>query len=157
VWEYIPPLILYWEFQLSWLRFSGEPGDFLSKTGADAQSSAPRAPIYFDLALAMLDPGTILSLVQYVGSAAKRVCDAIDKAQELDQVVKSALLDLRQGIDSLKSDTMVYKVLITAMQEDTNPTGLSIFAIFIKKYVWSAWVTPFILTADGLKFQTGWT
>jgi hypothetical protein len=83
----------------------------------------------------MLDPGTILSIVQCVGSAAKRVCDAIDETQELDRDVKNALQDLRRGIESLKSDTMVYKVLIAAMQDDTQPNGLPIFAIFIKKYV----------------------
>ena len=78
----------------------------------------------------MLDPGTILSLVQSVGLAAKRACDAIDKVQGLDHGVKCALQDLRKGIESLKSDTMVYKVLITAMQNDVNPYGPSTFAIF---------------------------
>ena len=89
----------------------------------------------------MLDPGTILNLVQCVGLAAKRVCDTIDKAQELDHGVKNVLQDLRRGIESLRSDTVVYKVLITAMQNDTNPNGPSTFLIFIKQYVWSARVT----------------
>ncbi len=87
----------------------------------------------------MLDPGTILNLVQCVGSAAKRA--AIYEAQVLDHEVKYALQDLRQGIESLKSDTTVYKVLITAMQNDSNPNGPSTFAIFISKYVWSARAT----------------
>ncbi len=100
----------------------------------------------------MLDPGTILSLVQCVGSAAKRARDAIDKVHGLDHGVKSALQDLRQGIESLKADTMVYKVLITAMQNDTNPNGPSVFATFIQKYVWSAWENIFALTANGLQF-----
>ena len=104
----------------------------------------------------MLDPGTILSLVQCVGSAAKRARDAIDKVQGLDNGMKCALQDLRQGIESLKSDTMVYKVLITAMQNDTNPNGPSVFATFIQKYVWSARVNRFTLTANGLHFIDRW-
>ena len=85
----------------------------------------------------MLDPGTILGLVQGVGVAAKMACDAIDKVEALDKEVKYALQDLRQGIDGLKSDTMVYKVLITAMQNDTNSNGRSVFETFIQKFVWS--------------------
>ena len=76
--------------------------------------------------------------MQYVDLAARRARDAIDKVQGLDHEVKSDLQDLRQGIESLESDTMVYKVLITAMQNDTNPNGPSVFATFIHKYVWSA-------------------
>ena len=83
----------------------------------------------------MLDPGTILNLVQGVGAAAKIACDAIDKVKGLDPEMKTALQDLRQGIDGIKSDTMVYKVLITAMQNDTNPNGASVFTSFIQKYV----------------------
>ena len=83
----------------------------------------------------MLDPGTILALVQGVGAIAKMACDAIDKVKELDIVEKNALQDLRQAIDGLKSDTMVYKVLITAMENDTNPNGPSVFETFIQQYV----------------------
>ena len=104
----------------------------------------------------MLDPGTILSLVQYVGLAAKRARDAIDKVQGVDHGVKCALQDLRQGIESLKSDTMVYKVLITTMQNDTNPNGPSVFATFIQKYVWNALVNRFTLTANNLQFTDRW-
>ena len=39
--------------------------------------------------------------------------DAIDRVKAHDYEVKDALPDLRQGIDALRSDTMVYKVLIT--------------------------------------------
>ena len=98
----------------------------------------------------MLDPGTILNLMQGVGAAAKVACDAIDKVKGLDQVVKNVLQDLRQGIDALRSDMMVYKVLITDMQNDTNTNGPSVFATVIQKSVWSARVNRFILTADGL-------
>ena len=94
--------------------------------------------------------------MQYVGSSAKRARDAIDKVQGLDHEVTSALQDLCQGIESLKSDTMVYKVLITAVQNDTNPNGPSVFATFIQKYVWNARVTRFTLTANNLQFTDRW-
>ena len=94
--------------------------------------------------------------MQYVGSAAKRARDVIDKVQGLDPEVTSALQDLCQGIEGLKSDTMVYKVLVTTMQNDTNPNGPSVFAIFIQKYVWNAWVTRFTLTANNLQFTDRW-
>ena len=100
----------------------------------------------------MLDPGPILALVQGVGAAAKTACDPIDKVKALDQDVKNALQDLRQGINGLKSDTMVYKVLITAMQGDTNPNGPSVFDTFIQKSVSSARVNLFTLTAYDLQF-----
>ena len=122
--------------------------DFLSMKGEKLH----RAPSFFDLAITMLDPGIILALVQGVGAAAKIACDAIDKVKVLDQEVKYALQDLRQGIDGLKSDTMVYKVLITAMQNDTNSNGRSVFETFIQKSVWSARVNLFILIASDLQF-----
>ena len=83
----------------------------------------------------MLDPGMILALVQGVAAAAKMACDAIDKVKAPDHEVKNAMDDLRRGIDGLKSDTMVYKVLIAAMENDTNPNGRSVFETFIQKSV----------------------
>lgn len=88
--------------------------------------------------------------MQYVGLAAKRARGATEKVEGLDQGVKSALQDLCQGIESLEYNTMVYSVLITAMQNDYNPNGPSVFATFIQKYVWSARVNRFTLTANGL-------
>ena len=114
-----------------------------------------RAPISFDLTFTMLDPGTILVLVQGVGAAAKMACDAIDNVKSLDLVLKNALQDLRQGIDALKSDMMVYKVLITTMQSDTNPNGPSVFETFIQESVLSAQENLLTLTTTNL--QTGWT
>jgi len=63
---------------------------------------------------------------------------SIRSTQALDNGVKSALQDLRQGIECLKSDIILYKILITAMQDGTNPDGPSLFAIFITKFVWTA-------------------
>ena len=94
----------------------------------------------FDLAFTMLDPETpetILSLVKCVDSAAKRACDAIDEQGPHHEVLQ----DLRQGIQSLKSDTKMYKVLITTMKNDPNHYRSSAFEIFISTYVRSARVT----------------
>ena len=86
----------------------------------------------------MLDPQTIFDLVLCVGGAAKTVCNAIDKVQESEREAQHTLRDLRQAIESLKSDSVVYKVLIIAMQNDTKPNGQSTFVAFINKYVQSA-------------------
>ena len=101
-------------------------------------------------------PETILTLVKCVDSAAKRACDAIDE-QYPHHEVEYALQDLRQGIQSLKSDTMMYKVFITTMQNDTNPDGPSTFAIFISKYVKSAWATHLRSQYTICNSQTTWT
>ena len=101
-------------------------------------------------------PEKILSLVKSIDSAAKRACDAIDE-QDPHREVKYALQDLRQRIQSLKSDTMMYKILITTMQNDTNPNGPSTFAIFISKYVKSAWATDFRSQYTICNSQTTWT
>ena len=85
-------------------------------------------------------PEKILNLVNCVDSAAKKACDAIDQQDPQDDA-KDALQDLRQGIQSLKSDTMMYKVLIATMQNDTNPYGPSTFTIFVTTYVWSTRAT----------------
>ena len=79
-------------------------------------------------------PEKILSLVNCVNSAAKKACDAIDE-QDPHGEVKDALRDLRQGVQGLKSDTMMYRVLIATMQNDTSPHGLFSVAIFINTYV----------------------
>ena len=83
----------------------------------------------------MADPATILTILQFVGVAAVTVCDAIDKAIELEHEERHALKDLRKGVDSLKSDTLVYKVLLNAMENDTDLSGRSPFTRFIQRYV----------------------
>jgi hypothetical protein len=82
----------------------------------------------------MLDSGTILSILQLVGTAAMGVCQAIDKALELEHEERQALKDLRTGVEGLKSDTMVYKVLLNAMGNDTDLNGRSPYTRFIERY-----------------------
>ena len=106
----------------------------------------------------MLDPKTILDIVLGVSGAAKTVCDAIDKAQESERDAQHTLKELRQGVESLKSDTMVYKVLITAMQNDTKPDGQSTFVVFINKYVPNARAACIDThSRQCAKLQAGWT
>jgi hypothetical protein len=78
----------------------------------------------------MADPARILALLKFVGSAATLVCYEIDMALNVDYGVRQALRELRNGIVSLRSDTMVYKVLLSAMESDT--TGCSIYKRFIQ-------------------------
>jgi hypothetical protein len=73
----------------------------------------------------MLDAGMILSILQFVGTAAEVVCQAIDKALECEREERQALKNLRKGVEGLKYDTMVYKVLLNAMENDTDLDGRS--------------------------------
>lgn len=84
----------------------------------------------------MLDPQTILNHVQSVAVAAKTVCHAIDRAHGFEHEEQQGLVNLRQGVGSIKSDMIVYNVLITSMKNETKPTGSSTFTL-IDKYVWT--------------------
>ena len=63
------------------------------------------------------------------------VCEAVGKAIELEHEEKQALKELRKGVESLKSDTLVYKVLLNAMESVTDLEGRSAYARFIKRCV----------------------
>ena len=154
MWGYILPPILLWKFHLWWLRFSGGNWDTLFH-----KWDATSIKTSFDLAFTMLEPETpetILSLVESVDSAAKRACNAIDE-QDPHHEVKYALQDLRQAIQSLKSDTVMYKVLIATMTNDIKPYGPSTFAIFISTYVRSARVPHLHSQYTVCNLQTRWT
>ena len=81
------------------------------------------------------DPATILAILQFVGAATMLVCEAIDKAIELDHEERQALKDLRKGVENLKSDTMVYKILVNAIETDTGLNGRSPYTRFTQRYV----------------------
>ena len=83
------------------------------------------------------DPATVLAILQFVGTAATGVCKAVDKAieLELEHEEKQALKELRKGAEGLKSDTLVYKVLLNAMETDTDLDKRSPYARFIQRYV----------------------
>ena len=76
----------------------------------------------------------VLAILDFVDAAAIAVCGVIDKALELEleHEARQALKELRKGVESLKSDTMVYKVLLNAMEDDTD---LSPYTRFIQRYV----------------------
>ena len=63
------------------------------------------------------------------------VCEAVDKAIELKHEERHALKDLCKGVESLKSDTLVYKVLLDTMENDTDLSGCSPYTRFIQRYV----------------------
>ena len=94
----------------------------------------------------MADPATILAILPFVGTAATLVCYDIDRAfeLELEHEARRALRELRKGVESLKSDTMTYKVLLSSMENDTNAS--SIYKRFIQLYVMGS-AQAHILTA----------
>jgi len=79
------------------------------------------------------DPGSILALVKSIGEAARVVWDATDKAFELEREEQGALKDLRKAVESLKSDIVVYGILVTTMVNDTYPNGLEPLTLFIQR------------------------
>jgi len=98
----------------------------------------------------MADPSTILAILQFVGTAAVAVCQAVDKASELENEEKQALKELREGVESLKSDTLVYKVLLNAMESDTDLDKRSPYARFIQRYVMGLRSSSYVHRANHL-------
>jgi hypothetical protein len=101
----------------------------------------------------MADPGTILAILQFVGAAAMAVCEAIDKALELEHDERHALKELREGVESLRSDTRVYKVLMTTMEDDTDLNGRSAYARFIQRYVTGMRSSSYAHRPDNLQYH----
>ena len=83
----------------------------------------------------MPELSTILTYLQFVDVAAIAVCDKIDKAIELEHEERHVLNELREAIYSLKSDTMVYRDLLNAMENDTDLSDRSPCMRFIQQYV----------------------
>jgi len=81
------------------------------------------------------DPGVLLAILRSVGTAASAVCEAFDKAIELEHEERQALKELRIGVESLKSDTLVYRVLLKTMESDVDLDGRSLYARFVQRYV----------------------
>jgi len=81
------------------------------------------------------DPEVLLVILQVIAIAALAVCGAVDKAIELEHDERKALRELRRAVESIKSDTMVYKVLLNAMENDADRDGRSPYARFIQRYV----------------------
>jgi hypothetical protein len=70
------------------------------------------------------------------------VLDAVERAKQLEHDEKKAVEGLSQAVENIKSDTMVYKVLITAMLNDSRPDALTPTAIFLNKCVQRVRATP---------------
>ena len=71
------------------------------------------------LAPTITDLRAILAILRSVDTAATLVCNEIDNALEPEHEERRALKDLRKGLDNLKSDIMLYEVLLSPMAMDT--------------------------------------
>ena len=99
------------------------------------------------------DPGVLLIILQFVGTAAMAVCQAVDKAIELESEERQALKELRKGAESLKSDTLVYKVLLNAIESDTDLEGRSAYARFIKRCVMGLRSSSYVHKVNDLQYH----
>ena len=87
---------------------------------------SPAPPPYSPLpAPATVDPDDILAILRAVDAAATLVCNEVDNALEPEHVDQQTQKDLRKGIENLKFDIMLYKVLL---EKDSNLD-------FIQQYV----------------------
>ena len=73
------------------------------------------------LAPTITDLTAILAILRSVDTAATLVCNEIDNALEPEHEERQALKDLRKGLENLKSDIMVYEVLLSPKEMDTPP------------------------------------
>jgi len=99
------------------------------------------------------DPGAVLSILQFVGTAASAVCEAVDKAIELEHEERQALGELRKGVENLNSDTLVYRVLLNAIESDTGLERRSLYARFIQRYVMGLRLSSYIHRVNDLKYH----
>ena len=81
------------------------------------------------------------------------VCEAVDKAIELEHEERQALKDLRKGVECLKSDTLVYKVLLNTMENDTDPSGRLPYTRFIQGYVMVLLSNPYAHRANNVHYH----
>lgn len=73
----------------------------------------------------MADPEDILAILRAVDAAATLVYNEVDNTLKPDHVDGQALRDLRNAVENLKSDIMLYKLLL----EKDDQLG------FIQQYV----------------------
>ena len=107
------------------------------------------------VARAIPNPAAILVLLRLVDAEVTSVCNEIDKALdlELEHAVGRALKKLRKGVESLKSDTMVYKVLLSAVEKDTDLKKSSPYAHFIQRYVMGLRSSPYAHRTNNLQYH----
>jgi len=99
------------------------------------------------------DLGVVLAILQFVGAAASAVCEAVNEAIELKHEERQALKALRRGAESLSSDTLVYKVLLNAVESDTDFEGCSLYTRFIQRYVMGLRSSSYVHTAIDLQYH----
>ena len=107
----------------------------------DNSATLEIVPLYNDDSVSPLSstrhpgPEMIRSILKFVRAAAGAVCEATDKAVELEHEERQALKELRRVVEGLKSDTMVFMVLLNAMENDTDLHGRSPYTRFIQRCV----------------------
>ena len=101
----------------------------------------------------MAHPSTILAILQFVGTAAVAVCQVVDKEVELEHEERQALKALREGVERLKSDILVSKVLLNAMESDANLEGCSPYARFIQRYVMGLRSSSYLHSVNDLQYH----
>ena len=67
------------------------------------------------LAPTITDPTAILTILRSVDTAATLVCNEIDNALEPEHEERQAPKDLRKWLGNLKSDIMLYEILLSPM------------------------------------------
>lgn len=82
----------------------------------------------------MTDPVSItLITLRAILPVASAVCNAVDKALELERREKQALNDLYKAIKNLKSDIEGYAILLNAMDRDGDRNPSSPYMRFIQR------------------------
>jgi len=103
----------------------------------------------------MPSPPTLLATMQLVSAGATLVCNVINKALELELELEHealrALKELRKEVESLKSNTMVYKPLLSAMEKDIDLHESPSYTRFIQRYVIGLRSSPYAHRANNLR------
>jgi len=83
------------------------------------------------------------------------VCNVINKSLELELELEHEALrvlkELRKEVESLKSNTMVYKPILSAMEKDIDPHESSSYTRFIQRYMIGLRSSPYAHRANNLR------
>ena len=114
-------------------------------------STPPDSPL---LAPAITYPAEILAILRSVDAAATLVCNEIDKALELEleHEARRVLTELRKGVESLGLNTIVYKILLSAMEKDADLNDSSTYTRFIQQYVMELHSSSHAHRTDNLQY-----
>ena len=82
------------------------------------------------------------------------MCNEIDKALELEleHEARRVLTELRKGVESLGLNTIVYKILLSAMEKDADLNDSSTYTRFIQQYVMELHSSSHAHRTDNLQY-----